>query len=1164
MTGVLGLSCFYHDSAAALVVGSDLVAAAQQERFSRVKHDCLFPIDAAGFCLEQRGLRLSELDAVVFYEDPEHKLFRILQTIGQNHPNRRSLLTRILPEWLHQPGLIRERLLNGLRRIDPDFDSAKLHYTQHHRSHAASAFFPSPFDAAAILTVDGVGEFATTTIHAGKGSELKLLRQIEFPHSIGLLYAAFTAYLGFKINDGEYKVMGLAPYGKPRFFEQIKHNLITLYDDGSFVINQDYFDFFTADRMYNNRLAALFGEPPRTAKEAPLTQFHMDLAASLQAVTTQVVLALARTTVQQTGQRDVCFAGGVALNCVANGHLLRSGIVDRLWIQPAAGDAGGAIGAAFIGALELVNRPALRRAFHASMRTLKRINRRVRNSDAMRGAYLGPAFSQDSIEAFLSSVDATFDVVKDDHALIATTVEHLTAGRVVGWYQGRMEFGPRALGNRSILADPRSPSMQRTLNAKIKNRESFRPFAPSITAEACRDWFSVDTPSPYMLLIGDVRHRHRLAVTAEADGLTQLDQHRTTIPAVTHVDYSARVQTVDRATNPLFHRLLTAFGAVTGVPILVNTSFNVSDEPIVCTPEDAYRCFLAAQIDVLVMGRCILQRDRQHVSLPTLLDIPATGTFEIENRWCVQWYSGGRMHALRNRLYQAVLSTANLNQPVPTTEYETAEGWWAALRMACQNRYVVITCGGSTTTLNTNWPFFLESELKGLGFLRPIVTINLGQPMYSSFDLFFLLERFLGEAAEHGVVADVVLSLDGANDIGYRIQTFIWALRYGNSDACCPNEVRLLDQLARRRTYPAVSGGTHHAILVTKSDKFAGLTRVPLPQELEDGIVDCFAATLGAFRRLCGSHGLRCLNFLQPLLLEELSSGRTKQLKEKFREEGEELRRISVAAGTPIGDETAFDIVRRRHNIRLHVGECPAIQDDPRTQGSFVFDWAPIYGKCARLWSELGEREGPTDFVDLSALFSKETDEVFLLDGVHYTLAGSRRIAAAIAGAVIASVGDDVGPGTAVATDASPELLATWARLREAGLDAAIAQVEGSARQKASPTLLRELQALLAAQGRHSQAAELGDVVPTARDRPQPNDVLEAMLTRCSSKNAQSRPATPNTGWRILDGQPPLNPDEAEAWASLAAELRAMAASVEYTAPSFDRESERGELYPLY
>ena len=1166
MNGVLGLSCFYHDSAAALVVGRDLVAAAQQERFSRIKHDSLFPTDAARFCLEQEGVRLSELDAVVFYEEPEHKLFRILQTIGQDHPNRRSFLSRIMPEWLQHPGLIRERLLNGLRRIDPDFDAARLHYTQHHRSHAASAFFPSPFNAAAVLTVDGVGEFATTSIHAGNGSEIKLLRQIEFPNSIGLLYAAFTAYLGFKINDGEYKVMGLAPYGKPRFLEQIKHELITIRDDGSFVVNQDYFDFFTADRMYNNRLAALLGEPPRTAKEAPLTQFHMDVAASIQAVTTEVVLALARTAVQESGQRDLCLAGGVALNCVANGHLLRSGIVDRLWIQPAAGDAGGAIGAAFIGALEVVKRSAPARVLHKFIRTLGWVKRRRRlNADGMRGAYLGPEFSQNSIEAYLLSVGATFDVIKDDGALIASTVEHLVAGRVVGWYQGRMEFGPRALGNRSILADPRSPTMQRTLNAKIKNRESFRPFAPAITAEACQDWFSLNTPSPYMLLVGDVLQRRRLPVAEEADGLAKLDHPRSTIPAVTHVDYSARVQTVERRTNPPYHRLLAAFGEATGVPILVNTSFNVSDEPIVCTPEDAYRCFLAAQIDVLVMGRCILQREQQHVALPTLLDIPTTGAFEIENRWCVQWYAGGRMHALRNRLYQAVLSNANFNQPVPTTEYETTEAWWEALRMACQNRFVVITCGGSTTTFNTNWPFFLEADLQKTGFSRPILTINLGQPMYSSFDLFFLLDRFLGEAHEHGIKANLILSLDGANDVGYRIQTFVMTLRYGNSDAYCPNEVRLLDQLARRRTYPAVSAGPFHAVLVTKSDKFADLTQVPLRPELEDGIIDCFAATLGAFRRLCKSHGVRCINFLQPVLLEEWSSQRTRQLKERFRDEIEELKRALAVNGTPIADELAFDTVRRRNNIRLYIGEAPAIQDEPRTQGPFVFDWSPIYGKCSKLWSELREQQGGADFVDLSALFAEDTNEVFLLDGVHYTLAGSEKIAAAIANAVIVSLVENADPSeVAAADDSNPELLAAWARLRDEGADAAIVQIEATLRQKASPVLQRELQALLAAQGRFSEATEFRETVPRTRDRPRSDNAIEAILLRSSGQEGHSSGAACTTGWKIVNGRPPLDSDEAKAWASLAAELREMAASIGEPAPSFEWETERGELYPLY
>lgn len=1164
MTAVLGLSCFYHDSAAALVIGTELIAAAQQERFSRVKHDSLFPIDAARCCLQKGGIRLRELDAVVYYEDPEQKLFRILQTIGEDHPNRRSFLARILPEWLQHPGLIQERLLNGLRRIDPDFDAARLHFTQHHRSHAASAFFPSPFDAAAILTIDGVGEFATTSIYSGNGSNIRQLRQIEFPNSLGLFYAAFTAYLGFKINDGEYKVMGLAPYGKPRFLQQIKHELITLRDDGSFVINQDFFDFFTADRMYNNRLAALLGETPRTSKEAPLTQFHMDVAASIQAVTTEVVLALARAAVRECGQRDLCLSGGVALNCVANGHLQRSGIVDRLWIQPAAGDAGGAIGAAFIGALELVKQPVPTRVLDKFTGMFRqggrhRSQRRRLAVDGMSGACLGPEFSQNSIEAYLRSVGATFDVAKDDDTLITSTVEHLVAGRIVGWYQGRMEFGPRALGNRSILADPRSPAMQQTLNAKTKNRESFRPFAPAITAEACQDWFSLNIPSPYMLLVGDILQRHRISIAQEAAGLAKLDHPHSTIPAVTHIDYSARVQTVERATHPLFHGLLTAFGEATGVPILVNTSFNVSDEPIVCTPEDAYRCFLTAQIDILVMGHCILRREQQHVTLPGLLDIPATGAFEVENRWCVQWYAGGRMHTLRNRLYQIVLSNENFNQPVPTTEYETAAAWWEALRMACDNRFVILACGGSTTTFNTNWPYFLEAELQKMGFSRPVLTINLAQPMFSSFDLFFLTERFLAEAREHGVETNLILSLDGANDVGYRIQNFIMTLRHGNSDAHSPNEVRLLDQLARRRDYPAANAGSFHAVWVTVADKFADLTRVPLPSELEDGIVDCFAATLGAFRHLCKNHGVPCINFLQPILLEQWSSQRTQRMKQSFRHQIEKLKLDFADDGTSLSDDEAFDIVRRRNNVRLHIGECGAINEDPRVQGAFVYDLTSVYRKCSELWSDLGRQEGEAYFVDLSTLFAEETTEVFLLDGVHYTLAGSEKIAMAIANSIVGLFGKPTDE------DVSPELLATWARLRHDGADAAISHIEATLREKPSPVLRRELQALLATQGRVSEAAAF-TTVPAARHRAETNDVLESMLERCFSQANSGNATLPRAGagWRVLNGRSPINADDMKIWESLAADLRKMATRIEEPVPSYQWETERGEVYPLY
>ena len=479
------------------------------------------------------------------------------------------------------------------------------------------------------------------------------------------------------------------------------------------------------------------------------------------------------------------------------------------------------------------------------------------------------------------------------------------------------------------------------------------------------------------------------------------------------------------------------------------------------------------------------------------------------------------MHALRNRLYPAVLSTPHFNQPVPTTEYDAVEGWWAAMRLARQDRFVVIACGGSTTTFNTNWPFFLEAELHKAGLSRSILTINLGQPMHSSFDQFFLLDRFLNEAAEHAIKPDLVLSLDGTNDIGYRIQAYIWALRCDNSDASCPNEVRLLDQIGQRRTYPATSPGPYRDVLLAKSDKFADLTYVPLPEELEDRIIEAFAATLGAFRRLCAGRGIRCIDFLQPVLLKQWSGHRVAQLRQQLRNETDEFRLDSAAKGKPIAEEAAFDLVRRRHNIRLHIGEGAAIQDDPRTRGPYVFDWASIYQKSSKLWSNLAKRDSSADSADLSTLFAEDAGQVFLADGVHYTLEGSRKIAAAIAEKVVKSVivNSEVGD-LAAATQAG--------------------------------------------QQRRSEMPESREAIPRQSDNPSVGDMLNSILARCSNQSAQDRAIAPNIGWKILNGQPPLDPEAAKAWASLAAELRQMAASVEKTIPSFEWEVEHGELYPFY
>lgn len=598
---ILGISAFYHDSAAALVTDGRIVAAAQEERFTRKKHDSSFPRNAVQYCLEEADIALDDVDQVVFYDKPFLKFERLLETYLAFAPRGFRSFRMAIPLWLKEK-LFQKRLLRQeLQRFSPDYDwENRLLFGEHHQSHAASAFFASPFSEAAVLTMDGVGEWATTSVALGSGNRLETHKEIHFPHSLGLLYAAFTAYTGFRVNSGEYKVMGLAPYGEPRYAQTILDNLVDLKPDGSFRLDQSYFDYCTGLRMTNSRFDALFGGPPRDP-EAPLTQRDMDLAASVQDVTEQIVLRLARGIGKDTGAKNLCLAGGVALNCVANGKLSREGAFERIWVQPASGDAGGALGAALAAYHLYHDRPRL------PLNTL----------DAMQGSYLGPAFPQSQIEHRLAGVGARFEVLEEP-ALLDETVAALAEEKAVGWFQGRMEFGPRALGNRSILGDPRSPAMQKTLNLRVKYRESFRPFAPSVLREDVQDWFDLDDDSPYMLLVSDIAPERRRAMTeAEAAlfGIDKLNVPRSEIPAVTHVDYSARVQTVHRETNPRYHALLSAFKAKTGCPVLVNTSFNVRGEPIACTPEDAFRCFMGSEIEVLVAGNCFMRKEVQDPAL---------------------------------------------------------------------------------------------------------------------------------------------------------------------------------------------------------------------------------------------------------------------------------------------------------------------------------------------------------------------------------------------------------------------------------------------------------------------------------------------------------------------------------------------------------------------
>jgi carbamoyltransferase len=598
---IIGISAFYHDSAAALVRDGEIIAAAQEERFSRKKHDARFPVHAVDYCLAEAGKTLDQIDRVVFYDKPFLKFERLLETYLAFAPRGLRSFAMAMPLWVREKLFQKDLLHRELEEFAENFDWQKnLLFAEHHLSHAASAFFPSPFSKAVVLTMDGVGEWATTSVAVGEDNRLEVVREIHFPHSLGLLYSAFTYYTGFKVNSGEYKVMGLAPYGQPKYAKLIADNLIDIKPDGSFRMNLSFFDYCTGLTMTNGAFEKLFGAPARKPSE-PLQQFHMDMAASVQAVLDEVMLRLTRSTVSETGIDNLCLAGGVALNCVSNGKVLRDGHVKHLWVQPAAGDAGGAVGAALA-------------AYHQYCGQPRRLSG---DRDGMKGAYLGPSYPQEEIEQRLRSAGAKFTVV-DDAALLDLCAEALVNGKALGWFQGRMEFGPRALGGRSILGDARSPAMQSVLNLKVKYRESFRPFAPSVLREDVAEWFELESDSPYMLLVADVAQHHRRAMTAQEQqlfGIEKLNVPRSDIPAVTHVDYSARIQTVHPDTNPRYHALLSLFKQRTNCPVVVNTSFNVRGEPIVCTPEDAFHCFMGTEIEALAVGNCLLRKEEQNPAL---------------------------------------------------------------------------------------------------------------------------------------------------------------------------------------------------------------------------------------------------------------------------------------------------------------------------------------------------------------------------------------------------------------------------------------------------------------------------------------------------------------------------------------------------------------------
>ena len=601
MTSILGISAFYHDSAAALIVDGKIIAAAQEERFSRKKHDSSYPFNAVEFVLKKANLSLNKVDYIVFYEKPFLKFERLLETYLAFAPRGFKSFSMAMPIWLREKLFQKKVLFNELKNHNKNFnDINKIYFSEHHYSHAASAFYPSPFKSAVILTLDGVGEWATTTLAKGEEQNLEILKEIHFPHSIGLLYSAFTYYTGFKVNSGEYKVMGLAPYGEPKFKNLILDKLIDLKEDGTFRLNMEYFDYATGLKTINNKFSKLFGQPARNLDKDLLTQFHIDIASSIQTVTEEIILRLTKSIAKEYGSKNLCMSGGVALNCVANGKILKEKIFENIWIQPAAGDAGGALGAALaLWYKELKNK------------------RSESPKDEMQGSYLGPSFDDFEIENDLKRLGAKYTKFSEND-ILKIAAEELSKEKTIGWFQGRMEFGPRALGARSIIADPRSNNMQKNLNLKVKFRESFRPFAPSIIREDVSKWFELDCDSPYMLLVANVNKSIRKEMTSEEKklfGIDKLNIKRSDIPAVTHVDYSARIQTVHKNTNPRYYKLLQSFKKITGCPVLVNTSFNIRGEPIVCSVEDAYRCFMGTNLDILICGNFILHKDKQNIEL---------------------------------------------------------------------------------------------------------------------------------------------------------------------------------------------------------------------------------------------------------------------------------------------------------------------------------------------------------------------------------------------------------------------------------------------------------------------------------------------------------------------------------------------------------------------
>ena len=598
MTSILGISAFYHDSAAALIIDGKIIAAAQEERFSRKKHDSSYPFHAIEYVLKEAKLKLNEVNYITFYEKPFLKFERLLETYVAFAPKGFKSFSMSMPIWLGEKLFQKKVLYNELRNHDENFhDINKIYFSEHHFSHAASAYYPSPFSDATILTLDGVGEWATTTMAKGYGQELEILKEIHFPHSIGLLYSAFTYYTGFKVNSGEYKVMGLAPYGEPKFKNLILDKLIDLKEDGTFRLNMEFFDYATGLKMTNEKFSKLFGKPVRNSRKDLLTQFHMDIASSIQVITEEIVLRLARSIAKDNESKNLCMSGGVALNCVANGKILKEKIFENIWIQPAAGDAGGALGAALA-------------LWHKELKQ----ERLTSLKDNMRGSYLGPSFNNDEILDKLTTLGADFEKLSEED-LLKITAKELSKEKIIGWFQGRMEFGPRALGARSIIADPRSETMQKKLNLKVKFRESFRPFAPSVIREDLTDWFDLDCDSPYMLLVADVKNNIKKEMTKDEKklfGIEKLNVKRSDIPAVTHVDYSARIQTVHENTNPRYYKLIKNFKNITKCPVLVNTSFNVRGEPIVCSIEDAYKCFMGTDLDILVCGDFILYKEKQN------------------------------------------------------------------------------------------------------------------------------------------------------------------------------------------------------------------------------------------------------------------------------------------------------------------------------------------------------------------------------------------------------------------------------------------------------------------------------------------------------------------------------------------------------------------------